>query len=221
MNLTDTARRTLLAHPVAHLRDLAREAGIAGRSRMRKAELAEALIPAALAEMALVAANRRRASYARSFPAVTPGEVVTEGHAQWCRDFGHATHAVAGVVQPRCPRCDEPREAPARLTDDQAARFAQLGAHSRGEGPAPVPAEVPAPTGFSYSEVSSYDNHESPARERFATLPELRSYVQRDLRGISSIYQVRVYDAQGVRIGRGYRSGYNGTGNRWVWELPN
>lgn len=49
----------------------------------------------------------KRTSYARSYPVVT-GETVTEGHAQWCRDFGHGTWTIEGVVQPRCPRCDEP-----------------------------------------------------------------------------------------------------------------
>jgi len=32
-------------------------------------------------------------------------EPVTERHARWCREHGHATHTVNGVVQGECPRC--------------------------------------------------------------------------------------------------------------------
>lgn len=58
MNRTETARNTLSLMTVAELRDLAREAGIAGRSKLRKAELVAALLPAHLAEMAEVATRR-------------------------------------------------------------------------------------------------------------------------------------------------------------------
>lgn len=59
MDRTETARQTLAAYPVRELRDLARDQNVVGRSKMRKAELVEALIPSTLAEMALVEANRR------------------------------------------------------------------------------------------------------------------------------------------------------------------
>lgn len=49
-------------------------------------------------------ATDRKARYARSFP-VLSGEVVTQGHTDWCRDHGHATHSVDGVPDPFCPRC--------------------------------------------------------------------------------------------------------------------
>jgi hypothetical protein len=38
------------------------------------------------------------------YPAAMGG-VVTEGHAQYCRDNGHATHESDGVLSPLCPRC--------------------------------------------------------------------------------------------------------------------
>jgi hypothetical protein len=44
--------------------------------------------------------------YLLSYPAAS-GEVVTEGHARYCRDHGHAAHTVNGVPSPRCPRCGE------------------------------------------------------------------------------------------------------------------
>lgn len=35
------------------------------------------------------------------------GDVVTEAHAQMCREHGHMTHTVDGVTQHVCPRCGE------------------------------------------------------------------------------------------------------------------
>lgn len=52
--------------------------------------------------------------YADSFPALT-GETVTEGHARYCRENGHATHTTDGVVAIFCPRCGE--SVPVFLTD--------------------------------------------------------------------------------------------------------
>lgn len=51
--------------------------------------------------------------YARSFPVAAPEsadwteQVVTQGHADYCRDNGHATWTVDGVVLDRCPRCGD------------------------------------------------------------------------------------------------------------------
>jgi hypothetical protein len=44
--------------------------------------------------------------YALSYPAVS-GDVVTQGHADHCAAYGHATHTVDGVLSPFCPRCGE------------------------------------------------------------------------------------------------------------------
>lgn len=43
---------------------------------------------------------------ARDFAALT-GAGVTEAHARYCREHGHATHTVDGEVQPHCPRCGD------------------------------------------------------------------------------------------------------------------
>lgn len=42
--------------------------------------------------------------YAISFP-VTTGDVVKQGHADYCRDNGHATWEEDGVDKGVCPRC--------------------------------------------------------------------------------------------------------------------
>lgn len=41
-------------------------------------------------------------------PAVN-GRPVTEAHAQYCRDNGHASHTVDGITSPVCPRCGDRR----------------------------------------------------------------------------------------------------------------
>lgn len=53
----------------------------------------------------------RHAQYARDFP-LAKGEsahwtdrIVTEGHAAYCRTFGHAFWEIDGVRQDICPRC--------------------------------------------------------------------------------------------------------------------
>lgn len=48
-------------------------------------------------------------NYALSYPSIT-GETVTQGHVDYCKTKGHATHTVDGVAQIHCPRCGEVRE---------------------------------------------------------------------------------------------------------------
>ena len=45
-------------------------------------------------------------NYKLSYPAVN-GEVVTEGHTNYCKTNGHATHVVDGVESNLCPRCGD------------------------------------------------------------------------------------------------------------------
>ena len=55
---------------------------------------------------------RRHALYLDSFPAASTSEdwldrIVTQGHADYCRDYGHADAGSAEF----CPRCGDAREA--------------------------------------------------------------------------------------------------------------
>lgn len=56
-------------------------------------------------------------NYKLSYPAVN-GEVVTQGHADYCAEHGHAKHTIDGVVSPLCPRCgaDKTSEVAAVIT---------------------------------------------------------------------------------------------------------
>lgn len=62
--------------------------------------------------------------FATSFPVAAPADapwferVVTEGHAAYCREHGHATYTVDGVVQDYCPRCGDNLSAPLDATRD-------------------------------------------------------------------------------------------------------
>lgn len=47
--------------------------------------------------------------YKLSYPAVN-GEVVTEGHANYCKENGHATYTMNGVASAICPRCGSTKE---------------------------------------------------------------------------------------------------------------
>lgn len=61
--------------------------------------------------------------YGRTFPAAAPADahwtdsVVTQGHADYCRLYGHATWTIDGVTQPRCPRCGDNKCHPTHATD--------------------------------------------------------------------------------------------------------
>lgn len=48
-------------------------------------------------------------NYKMSFPAAD-GAVVTEGHAEYCRTFGHSSHFKDGADTGICPRCGEVTE---------------------------------------------------------------------------------------------------------------
>jgi hypothetical protein len=52
---------------------------------------------------------------------------------------------------------------------------------------------------------------------RFANLAEIKRYVRIELRGMSTIWQVRVIDDNGAVVMYGFRSG---PGERWTWRPP-
>ncbi|PMR62167.1 hypothetical protein C1A38_05390 [Verrucosispora sp. ts21] len=53
---------------------------------------------------------------------------------------------------------------------------------------------------------------------RFGTVEDIERYVARELRGLSVYWQVQVVDGAGEVVCRGFRSGYNGTGEHWTWR---
>jgi hypothetical protein len=53
---------------------------------------------------------------ANQFPALN-GETVTEAHAAFCAERGHATHTVDGVDTGVCPRCGEVKGADAEMAE--------------------------------------------------------------------------------------------------------
>ncbi len=48
-------------------------------------------------------------NFALEMPALT-GNPITERHANYCRENGHATHTRDGVEDTMCPRCGEIKE---------------------------------------------------------------------------------------------------------------
>jgi hypothetical protein len=53
---------------------------------------------------------------------------------------------------------------------------------------------------------------------RFGTIAEIERMIARQLRGVSSYWQVQTVDEHGAVVHRGFRSGYNGTGDQWTWR---
>jgi hypothetical protein len=52
----------------------------------------------------------------------------------------------------------------------------------------------------------------------FASHREVERHVRTELRGLSTYWQVQVVDEAGRVVRRGFRSGANGTGERWTWR---
>ena len=69
-------------------------------------------------------------NYRNSFPVVT-GEIVCQGHADACAEFGHATYKIDGVDQGYCPRCNEVTEKAAEPVAASAAPVAYTPSPSR------------------------------------------------------------------------------------------
>jgi len=62
-------------------------------------------------------------SFGRTFPVAAGPDahwtdtVVTQGHADYCILYGHATWTVDGVALIRCPRCGDTKCHPTHSTD--------------------------------------------------------------------------------------------------------
>jgi hypothetical protein len=46
----------------------------------------------------------------------------------------------------------------------------------------------------------------------------IEHHVHAELRDLSAYWQVQVVDDTGTVVRRGFRSGYNGTGEQWTWR---
>lgn len=66
--------------------------------------------------------------------------------------------------------------------------------------------------------VVSVNGGESTGRQEFVNPPLAQAHVERELRGLSSYWQVWIENSDGERVVRGYRSGPGGTGEAWTWE---
>ena len=55
---------------------------------------------------------------------------------------------------------------------------------------------------------------------RFASLDGVHRYVRGELRGVDSIWHVRVIDERGAAVMYGFRAGPGGTGETWIWRRP-
>lgn len=237
MNRTEIARQTLLGHTVAHLRDLAREAGIVGRSAMRKAELAEALIPSTLAEIAQVEANRaRQASLAKATDRVAP----LVGKAMEARDRYNQIAARCGqenggpavsiAWEDYLDACDAAGVCThTRCWEAATDGDGRCGQHSHGaalgddvvpssESEAAVSRETAEP-GFRLL-LSSVRGDDYPGSDTFASVAEARAHVRRELTSTTSVWRVRVLDSSGEVVRIAVRSGYNASGRSWIWATP-
>lgn len=79
---------------------------------------AQSVTSVALNTTSLTEVTMNRSRYALSFPAIN-GEVVTQGHADYCQANGHATHTTDGAAHIMCPRCGEKIDGSADLTPAQ------------------------------------------------------------------------------------------------------
>lgn len=191
MNRTETARETLAQHTVAELRDLAREAGIVGRSRMRKAELVEALLPTTPADEAT--------------PAPSEGQTIRERLAELpTRELREIAASLAishrsGMVREQL--------------------IAALAGHPTTPAILPAPADSPEPReqGFGVTTVS-INGGESTWPERFDTIAAAKREVRYMTRGVTSVWRVWITGPGGARVVMGTRDGYNATGKGWVWR---
>jgi hypothetical protein len=52
---------------------------------------------------------------------------------------------------------------------------------------------------------------------RFTSTSAVQSYVRRELAGLSCYHAVAIVGDDGHTLMRGVRSGFNGTGNTWIW----
>jgi hypothetical protein len=52
----------------------------------------------------------------------------------------------------------------------------------------------------------------------FVSVGQIERFVARELRGLGVYWQVQIVDEAGTVVRRGFRSGYDGTGEHWTWR---
>lgn len=143
---------------------------------------------------------------------VTQWEAIAQAASDQARQWGTGPQLRADLLD-RMPGCFDDPAAPTGSQPPPAAGgglrllcVSVRGSHAYLVGNPSVrpvdlgPAAVPAGVGT-----------------RFASLDEIKHYVATKLRGVSSVWQVRVIDEAGTVVMYGFRSG---TGGRWSWRGP-
>lgn len=147
-------------------------------------------------------------AFAMEMPALS-GDVVTQGHADYCADNGHAKHTVDGVVSPWCPRCGGSTRNPAPNAEARAAALADA------EAPATLAAPAMAdPVAEPVFEVTSEARDQVPMSDRVAAaLPYLHTELVDDP---ATKFNVHLR-AAGEGLGAFWT---DSRGNSWRIEFP-
>lgn len=201
MNLTHTDRLSALTVP--ELRKLAAQFGIAGRSKMRKAELVSALAEVPTIETTLALGVGDEPSPAPAAP--SEGQTIRERLDQLpTRELREIAASLAishrsGMVREQL--------------------IAALAGHPTIPAILPAPADSPEPReqGFGVTTVS-INGGESTWPERFDTIAAAKREVRYMTRGVTSVWRVWITGPGGARVVMGTRGGYNATGKGWVWR---
>lgn len=236
MNLTHTDRLSALTVP--ELRKLAAQFDIAGRSKMRKAELVSALASHDQIDLHFgiedIAPEQqtRFAEATASTPAPSEGQTIRERLAELpTRELREIAASLAishrsGMVREQLiaalaghPTTPAILPAPADSHGAPAHSCEGCGHPDHFDSaPADLVAEpAPREQGFGVTTVS-INGGESRWPERFDTIAAAKREVRYMTRGVTSTWRVWITGPGGARVVMGTRGGYNATGKGWIWR---